>query len=78
MKMALGLLIAAQLITTPAMAMDVTAYAEPENVIEYSVEGEEQSREEEFMWFYRMHNGVPQKRLWSITYGYWATDWIDC
>lgn len=77
MKMALGVLIAAQLLATPA-AMDVTTYTEPEDVIVYSVEAEEQTREEQFMWFYRMYNGVPQKRLWSITYGYWVTDWIDC
>ena len=77
MKMALGVLIAAQLLATPA-AMDITTYAEPENIIEYGVEGEEQTREEVLMWFYRMHNGIQQKRLWSVTYGYWITDWIDC
>ena len=77
MKMALGLIIAAQLIATPAVAVDVTTNSEPENVITYSVEGEGQTREEEFMWFYRTYNGVEQKRLWSITYGHWVTDWID-
>lgn len=29
-------------------------------------------------WYYRTHNGRKQKRLWSITYGYWKTDWINC
>ena len=34
---------------------------------------------EEVEWYYRYNDeGVLQKRLWSITYGYWLTDWIDC
>ena len=34
---------------------------------------------EEVEWYYRYNSeGVLQKRLWSITYGYWLTDWIDC
>jgi len=33
---------------------------------------------EELKWYYRYNEqGVLQKRLWSITYGYWMTDWID-
>lgn len=28
-------------------------------------------------WYYRVKNGVRQKRLWSVTYGYWKTDWIN-
>lgn len=77
MKMALGLLIAAQLIATPA-EVNVNVYAEPENAIAYGAEVKEPNRQEEFMWFYRDYNGVEQKRLWSITYGYWVTDWINC
>lgn len=34
---------------------------------------------EETEWIYRKKaNGKYEKRLWSITYGYWLTDWIDC
>ena len=33
---------------------------------------------EETEWYYRYWYGVYQKRLWSITYGKWLTDWIDC
>lgn len=34
---------------------------------------------EEVEWYYRYNeDGVLQKRLWSITNGYWITDWIDC
>lgn len=29
-------------------------------------------------WYYRNHNGIKQKRLWSITNGHWKTDWINC
>lgn len=34
---------------------------------------------EETEWIYRKKaDGTYEKRLWSITYGYWLTDWIDC
>lgn len=32
---------------------------------------------EETVWYTRVYNGVLQKRLWSITYERWLTDWID-
>lgn len=32
---------------------------------------------EEVEWIFRMYYGVMQKRLWSITYGVWLTDWMD-
>ncbi len=36
----------------------------------------EQSRWEETKWYYRItEDGLFQRRLWSITYGYWLTDW---
>ncbi|MPM15692.1 hypothetical protein SDC9_62063 [bioreactor metagenome] len=35
-------------------------------------------RAEEVEWYYRVIDGKYQKRKWSITYGYWLTDWIDC
>ena len=31
---------------------------------------------EETMWVYRVYNGNREKRLWSITYNKWLTDWI--
>ena len=37
---------------------------------------EDNSRAEETCWYYRTYDGMFQKRLWSITYGYWLTDWI--
>lgn len=34
-------------------------------------------RPEETKWYYRItDDGLLQMRLWSITYGYWKTDWI--
>ena len=31
---------------------------------------------EETMWVHRIYNGNYEKRLWSITYNKWLTDWI--
>jgi len=27
-------------------------------------------------WYYRVGNNGLEKRLWSVTYGYWKTDWM--
>ena len=41
------------------------------------VEETEPTRAEETEWYYRIvDNLIVQKRVWSITYGYWKTDWI--
>ena len=32
---------------------------------------------EQTVWYNRIYNGKLQKRLWSITWGEWLTDWID-
>lgn len=46
---------------------DSSAYAASDN----------QTRLEETEWYYRItESGLIQRRLWSITYGYWKTDWI--
>ncbi len=37
---------------------------------------EQLQRAEQTEWHYRINNGVLEKRLWSITYGRWLTDWI--
>ena len=44
-----------------------TALPEEENGIEVHAEQTE--------WKYRTYNGHRQRRLWSITYGKWLTDW---
>lgn len=72
-KYLLGLSVAVMLFGTPAMA---TGIIEEDTEIMLTTE-EEPTRQEEFMWYYRTYEGRRQKRLWSITYGYWVTDWID-
>lgn len=43
---------------------------------ELVVEGD-QTRAEETKWYYRItDDGLFQRRLWSITYRKWLTDWI--
>lgn len=44
---------------------------------ESSSVGTGSTRTEEVKWYFRIYNGVVQRRLWSVTYGYWLTDWID-
>ena len=49
---------------------------EKENGEELVISGD-QTRWEETEWYYRITgDGLVQKRLWSLTYGYWLTDWI--
>lgn len=33
-------------------------------------------RVEQTIWYYRVRDGIKEKRLWSLTYGYWKTDWM--
>lgn len=33
---------------------------------------------EETKWYYRVYSGRLQRRLWSLTYRCWLTEWIDC
>lgn len=35
------------------------------------------ARAEQTEWKHRVYNGKLQKRLWSITYNKWLTDWMD-
>lgn len=57
----------------PAFADNATIEVPP--VAEAS--SEIQPLAEETEWIVRNYNGRIQKRLWSITYGKWLTDWID-
>lgn len=70
-KLLLGIMIATMLLGMPVLA----DAPEGEDGEEFTLE--EGDRAEVFKWFYRNHNGMLQKRLWSITYEYWVTDWID-
>lgn len=54
----------------------VAAFAAPEAPLDNTPSI---SRTEEVTWKYRtLEDGRRQKRLWSITYSRWLTDWIDC
>ena len=79
MKTVLGFLVAAQLFIAPASTLNMVETVVPEVSTEVALtKDDEVTRQEEFMWFYRVYNGKDQKRLWSITNGRWVTDWIDC
>ncbi len=71
-RVLLGVLIASMLRCVPVAADG--ASGDEGNVI---LEEQDPDRMEEFMWFYRIRDGILQKRLWSLTYEYWVTDWID-
>ena len=43
---------------------------------ETEIIAEEVQRAEQTEWYYRINNGVLEKRLWSVTYLRWLTDWI--
>ncbi|MCR5461259.1 MAG: hypothetical protein K6F51_15450 [Acetatifactor sp.] len=70
-KLLLGIMIATMLLGMPVLANSPEGEGGEEFTV---VEGD---RAEVFKWFYRNHNGMIQKRLWSLTYEYWVTDWID-
>ena len=59
------------------LSLPALVYAEYTNsaAVNYSLENTDRAEETE--WHYRItDDGLFQKRLWSITYGYWKTDWI--
>ena len=47
------------------------AYAPPSG-------GTVEPQSEEIAICYRTRDGVREMRLWSVTYGYWKTDWFPC
>lgn len=65
------LLTVVALSSTPVLAANIST-------LSISTEDSISPLTEEVKWVYRTYNGVLQMRLWSITYGYWLTDWIDC
>lgn len=54
------------------------AYAEEIEMEEIPTSSSEEAMPcaEQREWYYRINNGYYEKRLWSITYGKWLTDWI--
>lgn len=79
MKRFLSMLLAIILIlsfSVPAFAAKLEA-PDGSDIEITAVESGASTRAEETTWYFRVHNGMLQKRLWSITYRYWKTDWID-
>lgn len=59
-----------------AVFAESTDTPDEETTLELVIE-DDQTRAEETEWYYRITgDGLFQRRLWSITYGYWKTDWI--
>ena len=63
------------------LSLSATVFAEsgetPEEAVQELANDGDQTRPEETEWYYRItDDGLFQRRLWSITYGYWKTDWI--
>ena len=72
MKKIVTFLLIMQMLCVPAFAAEVS---NPQYIDSNTEQTEIQPRVEETQWYYRVNNGVLEKRLWSITYGYWKTDW---
>lgn len=64
------------------LSISVVAYAETvvhpeENEVSETVIPGDSPQAEETCWYFRTtDDGLFQKRLWSLTYGRWLTDWI--
>lgn len=41
-------------------------------------EGTVETQAEKIRIYYRVNHGVREMRIWSLTYGYWLTDWFPC
>ena len=66
---------------TVVMALSVFPMVGQASAIEEPVEVSQEvmtPRAEQRMYYYRIHNGVNQYRVWSITYNKWLTDWTNC
>ena len=77
MKTFLGIMIAVQLLAVPG-GVEMTCPQESEAIVMEAQSNAGLMRVEEFKWYYRDYNGECQRRLWSVTYGYWVTDWLPC
>lgn len=62
----LALLLLASL-TLPALAAPAPGDGDPTAAV---------TRAEQTKWYYRVQDGQLQKRLWSLTYEKWLTDWM--
>ena len=71
-------LLTALCLTALTFSISTSAYAGALTPIAISEQGDVAPAAEQTQWVFRVNeDGVIQKRLWSITYGIWLTDWID-
>jgi len=54
---------------------EYAVYASETETVSYTEDGGAVIQAEETEWKYRVVDGKLQKRLWSITYAKWLTDW---
>lgn len=66
------------MLTAFSSALAVPAFAEPAVSQAAASASEISPCAEQTKTYYRTYNGRRQYRIWSITYQYWLTDWIDC
>lgn len=58
------------------LSCSAMTFADYTSSCEDTATAESGERAEETIWYYRVtSDGLFQRRLWSITYGYWLTDW---
>lgn len=61
------------------LSTTVPAFAEKAETIPVhndTTETQVMLRTEQTKWYYRTNNGKHEKRLWSLTYACWLTEWI--
>lgn len=61
-------------ISVPAFA----ATSQPGTSVKLAAPSVDDPNAEQTVWFVRDNNGILEKRLWSLTYRKWLTDWIPC
>lgn len=59
-----------------ALANPILADNDQAEITPCNISGDAVPLTEQTRWYYRDNNGITEKRLWSITYGVWLTDWI--
>ncbi len=76
MKKAIFLtLLTLSLTTAPLMATPCEAASIRQTTIERLPSADNSVLAEETQWYYRVVDGRVQRRLWSISYSKWLTDW---
>lgn len=61
------------------LSLSVPAFAAtnlPSSTVDFAAPSIEDPNAEQTVWYFRNNNGIIEKRLWSLTYGIWLTDWI--